>query len=493
MTTQTDQSVPSWPHVSAVVRSDGTAEVTVNGTAHQVSALTIEDARIAVFELVRDQSAGPMGRPVRVHTREPSGQRHMIVHPDGEVHEAATGQTSELSILPDAADAANTADGVATTDAVDATRAVDAAEAFGLPKFPAEARAPRTAAAAPPTPSSDAWIPARPAPPAPPAAGPRPGPSPAQAAGTPTLGDLLASRPAPKPGPARRGWQGAVRRASGGWIKPDPGPAELAHREAIASVQRSLNGPKTIVVVNPKGGAHKTTASLLISATFGIHRGGYTLAWDNNETRGTLGWRAHPARHTNTAVDLLRDLDRFNDLGTARVGDLDNYVRTQGSARFDVLASDEDAAGAASIDAAAFQQLHTTLSRFYRVLVVDTGNNMRASNWQAAVAAADQLVIVSTVREDTAQSAAWLADGLRAVGSEEVVANAVTVLTSPSKSPDAILSERLRGHFSKVTRAVLDVPYDRALVDGGPINYDALSPASHEAWLRVSAAIAEGL
>src|SRR5690606_13419571 len=95
---------------------------------------------------------------------------------------------------------------------------------------------------------------------------------------------------------------------------------------------------------------------------------------------------------------------------------LDTYVRTQVDARFDVLASDEDAAASSTIDAAAFDRLHGVLSRYYRLLIVDTGNNMRASNWVAAVAAADQLVIVSTVREDTAASAAWLIDGLREKG-----------------------------------------------------------------------------
>ena len=72
------------------------------------------------------------------------------------------------------------------------------------------------------------------------------------------------------------------------------------------------------------------------------------------------------------------------------------------------------------------------LSRFYRVLVIDTGNNMRASNWQAAVAAADQIVVVSTVREDTAQSAAWALDALRATGHDEAVRRAVTVLSAPA-------------------------------------------------------------
>ncbi|WP_374205025.1 MinD/ParA family protein, partial [Actinotalea sp. C106] len=284
-----------------------------------------------------------------------------------------------------------------------------------------------------------------------------------------------------------------VRRISGGLLAPGPGPAEQRHRAAVATVQRSLDGPRTVVVINPKGGAHKTTASLLVAATFGQHRGGYTLAWDNNETRGTLGWRSQQARHHNTAVNLLQDLDRFADPGSSRVGDLDNYVRSQGSAQFDVLASDEDAASAASIDAYAFRALHRTLSRFYRVMVVDTGNNMRASNWQAAIEAADQVVIVSTVREDTAQSAAWAVDALRATGHEDLVRNAVTVLSAPAVRRDPELAARLHEHFGRLTRTVLDVPYDPALVTGSPLDVDALSAESREAWLRVTAAVAEGL
>jgi MinD-like ATPase involved in chromosome partitioning or flagellar assembly len=266
----------------------------------------------------------------------------------------------------------------------------------------------------------------------------------------------------------------------------------MFQREAVASVQRTLNGPRTIVVLNPKGGAHKTTATLLIAATFGTYRGGFTLAWDNNETMGTLGVRAQAAAHTNTAVDLLRDLERFGD-GEARVGDLDGYVRAQGDAQFDALASDLDPAGAASIDAAAFGRLHSTLSRFYRVLVIDTGNNMRASNWEAAVDTADQLVIVSTIREDTGFGAAALIDGLRAKGHADKVAQAVTILASPSKTADPQLSRRLHDHFAQLTRTVLDVPFDASLVSGGPLNVDALAPRTRAAWLLATAAIAEGL
>lgn len=52
-------------------------------------------------------------------------------------------------------------------------------------------------------------------------------------------------------------------------------------------MQRSLDGPRTVVVINPEGGAHKTTVTLLIAATFGQDRGGDTLAWDNNATSGS--------------------------------------------------------------------------------------------------------------------------------------------------------------------------------------------------------------
>ena len=309
----------------------------------------------------------------------------------------------------------------------------------------------------------------------------------------PTLQDLLAARPAPPDGPAEAGWQGTVRRLTGGLVAPAPGASERRHRSAVAVVQRSRGGPKTVVVINPKGGAHKTTATLLLAATFGQHRGGYTLAWDNNETRGTLGWRSRQSRHHNTAVNLLQDLERFGDPRAARVGDLDNYVRAQGSAQFDVLASDEDAASAASIDAFAFRSLHRTLSRFYRIMVIDTGNNMRASNWQAAIEAADQVVLVSTVREDTAQSAAWVVDALRATGHGDKVREAITVLSAPAERVDGKLAGRLHEHFGQLTREVLEVPYDPSLVAGRPLDISSLAPHTREAWLTVTAAVAEGL
>jgi MinD-like ATPase involved in chromosome partitioning or flagellar assembly len=311
--------------------------------------------------------------------------------------------------------------------------------------------------------------------------------------GLPTVGDLLSASPVTPDAPASTGWRGAVARLSGGRVALPPAPAEARHRDAVRRVQRPFDGPRTVVVINPKGGAQKTTATLLLAATFGLHRGGSVLAWDNNETRGTLGWRAAPGPHTKTAVDLLGTLDRFGDDALNRIGDLDRYVRPQIATQFDVLASDEDAAASSTIDVTAFRRLHATLARFYRVIVVDTGNNMRASNWIAAIESADQLVIVSTEREDTAASAAWLVDGLREKGQHDKVRDAVTVLAAPAKNRDDALTGRLHSHFRQLNRSVLDVPYDPSLVGGGRLSFDALAPATREAWLRVAAEVADGL
>ncbi|MDO5053416.1 MAG: chromosome partitioning protein, partial [Pseudoclavibacter sp.] len=305
--------------------------------------------------------------------------------------------------------------------------------------------------------------------------------------------DFLADKPQRAEAPAEEGWRGSLRRSTGGLLRFKPSAREMVKREEIAAIRRTFEGHRSIVVMNPKGGAHKTTATLMIAAMFGMHRGGYTLAWDNNETRGTLGWRSHRGDHDRTAVDLLHQLSHFEISGGATIADVDRFVRNQGEANFDVLASDDDAASAAIIDDEAFSRLYRTLSRFYRVIVIDTGNNMRASNWEAALEIADQLVIVSTAREDTAASAAWLADGLAERGFSDKLANAVTVLSSPSAKEDRNLQQRLREHFSQITRDVVEVPYDHEFVGGGELHIGGLRGETLDAWRRVAAVIARGL
>lgn len=459
------------------ITSSTAAELHIGGNVDELFASTPEGLRDRVVEAVR-QLAASAGEPVTATLIDGGARWPLIVHPDGTYLEAPTLSDAPVPVGSPMYDV----DAAAPESAV------------------AEAVAPESAAPAPVAAVAEAVAPApepEPAIAAPPVSAPA-----LRGTGirrdptlrvTPTVEDLLNSRTDRTRERATEGWQGAVRRMTGGAISPRPGQVERSRLDREHTVQRRLDAPRTIVILNPKGGAHKTTSTLLLAATFGTQRGGATLAWDNNETRGTLGWRAQNAPHHRTAVDLLEHLDSFTEPSQASLAALDTYVRTQVDARFDVLASDEDAAASSTIDAAAFDRLHGVLSRYYRLLIVDTGNNMRASNWVAAVAAADQLVIVSTIREDTAASAAWLLDGLREKGFDQKIDEAVTILAAPSARPDRKLAERLERHFAQVTSSVVHVPFDPALVDGGPIDFDALSAESRDAWLTVAAEIAQRL
>jgi len=79
--------------------------------------------------------------------------------------------------------------------------------------------------------------------------------------------------------------------------------------------------------------------------------------------------------------------------------------------------------------------------RFYKVILVDTGNNMRAENWLAAADAADLLVVTSTVREDTGYSGLWMLDALQDAGYQNLKYKTVTVLSDPSTTVDAKLAD----------------------------------------------------
>lgn len=290
---------------------------------------------------------------------------------------------------------------------------------------------------------------------------------------------------------AQEGLPALVRKFSFGLLSPAMSKKEKQAKEAIATVRRNFGGLRQVTVVNPKGGAGKTVAVLMTAMTFGQARGGYVLAWDNNETQGTLGMRAQSDFHSHTVRDVLHSLEKFSGAG-GKVGDLTSFVRSQGGAMFDVLASDESATAGEMLTAQAFNEIRTIVERFYKLMIVDTGNNVRAENWQASIDATDQLIVTMSARGDSAETAARMLDHLEQTGRAELARNAVTVVSMPAtrKGLDLPAIER---HFTARTRAVLFAPYERLLDSGEPIRYDEISKASREAWLTITGAVAEGL
>jgi MinD-like ATPase involved in chromosome partitioning or flagellar assembly len=251
-------------------------------------------------------------------------------------------------------------------------------------------------------------------------------------------------------------------------------------------LRRDFGGPRVLAFANPKGGVHKTTATVLAAATIGSVRGRGVLAWDDNELRGTLGLRAGSARHARTIRHLIADLAEVEASHGRELTDrLDDYLRHASDGSYDVLAGEENPRFARHLDQHTVRRVLELLRRTHDVICVDTGNNVESANWQTVVRTADQLVITTVPREDAAFTADWMLDLLHEIGLGELATGAMTLLSCPTPGRPPLLDD-LSAHFASRTRAVAVVPYDPALETGSSIEYDLLQRETKSAWLRAA-------
>jgi MinD-like ATPase involved in chromosome partitioning or flagellar assembly len=232
----------------------------------------------------------------------------------------------------------------------------------------------------------------------------------------------------------------------------------------------------------------------MLASYLGRYRSGSVLAWDNNETEGTLGMRAPSQSHHRTVVDLLGALPTIAGDPNAGTSELEHWVREQRGLSFDVLASADDDEAMRIIGEQEFEDLHTQLSRFYRMIIVDTGNNRLAPNWLAAAARADMLVFATSLKDDTSVVAAKNLDALVAMGRGDLVRNAVCVISHTSaKANDIGAGVHTREHFEQWVRAVVDIPYDPMLAPGLHLDPLKIGKKTHEACMEMAAVVVDGL
>ncbi|MEV4902891.1 chromosome partitioning protein ParA [Citricoccus sp. NPDC055426] len=299
--------------------------------------------------------------------------------------------------------------------------------------------------------------------------------------------------------PASQGWR-AVMNTLGLHIPPSA--AELAEREDVRTVSQHWPGPRTVAVVNRKGGANKTPTVALLSAVFARYGGGPVLAWDNNESQGTLGWRSEQGPHTASVLDLVDSSTRLLSPETS-TADLAHFVHHQPADKYDVLRSDENDEGDHEVTAEDVDLAHQVASRFYRMIIMDSGNTARSANWRRMIDHTDQLVVPVTAMEDRAEAARLTLQTLESRGGHDAdLARGAVVVVSESTDAgrglggDALKkardeAARIAEGFAPLVRSVVRVPYDPALVRG-LIRYDSLRPATQRAWLAAAAAVAKG-
>lgn len=291
--------------------------------------------------------------------------------------------------------------------------------------------------------------------------------------------------------PAARGIRGALNRAG---LRTQPSAAERAERDDIQAVSQHWPGIRTIAVVNGKGGAGKTPATILLSAVFARHGGAGVLAWDNNQTRGTLGWRTEQAQHNGTLLELLPQVPQLLS-SSAQSADIAHYVHHQTRDRYDVLRSkpmvlaDEQRVEPADVDA-----IHDVATRYYRLIFIDSGNDESDPMWLRMVDHTDQLVVATTTRDDHAEAGALLLEALaeRDQKGAQLASRAVAIVSQADPKATKADVARVTSGYREIARDAIAIPFDPAIVDGH-LHYKLLRENTQRAWLAAGASVARGL
>lgn len=450
-----DQSlIQTKPVVSAIINTDNTGVLTVDGAEEHFTATDASGLRTQLMTRLFEV-AGDHERPVRVSTMDENGLTGLLVSPDRQVE-------------PEDEDTTPTAHERNPTPKPE-PKSEPVIEAIPVAK-PAATR-PKTPEPAPkrtePLSTAEA----------------APGTRRALRDAESFLSTQAAVQPATT---GFRGWLASLG------IRMAPSAAEVAERADVAVVSQHWAGTRTIMVANRKGGANKTPTVKNLAATFARHGGGGVLAYDGNPEVGTLGWRTEQGGHEATVLDVLENADAL--LSTEAVsGYMARYVHHQPADKFDVLRSDDSLVGTHVMTGEDVRVIHRVAAKYYRLVVMDSGNVDRGSDWSAMIGLTNQLVVPTTTMEDRAEAALLLLKALheRDEHAAKLAGNAV-VIVSEWQPGEAAVAERIAEGFRPYVREVVTVPFDPAL-KSGRIVHDALSKASRRAWLRATATVARGL
>ena len=175
--------------------------------------------------------------------------------------------------------------------------------------------------------------------------------------------------------------------------------------EAIVAPQ--LRRCATIAIMSPKGGVGKTTTTTLLGSLFALLRRDRIVAIDTNPDFGSLGRQLAP-EHTVFVDDLYEVLDEPELTATA----LDNHLGRTAHGLM-VLPAPTDPIRVSRLDADAYARVVRKLQQMVGVIVLDTGTGLHEAAARAALATADQVVLVTDSEPSTASLVAEAAALLR--------------------------------------------------------------------------------
>lgn len=277
-------------------------------------------------------------------------------------------------------------------------------------------------------------------------------------------------------------------------IKIAPGTAETT---ALATAEEMRRNEETvrqatwtravsILVANPKGGVGKTPTSLLLGGTLASIRGGSVAIVEVSDDPGALTFRSEgrPTRGLGELVVHAADI--------RSAGHLAGYTAPQSS-----FASVIGTIGARPrLDGEAVTAVASVVDDYFAVRVMDSGNQPSSSAFQAAVAAADILVVPIFNAGDAALEAAALLDALKASGGHaaELATRAVVVrLHDGRPENDQVVARVDRILTSYGITHVHTIPFDPHIAERGQLTLGKLAQPTRHAFTAAAADIVRSL
>ncbi|HZS21060.1 MAG TPA: hypothetical protein VFA63_08735, partial [Pseudonocardiaceae bacterium] len=124
------------------------------------------------------------------------------------------------------------------------------------------------------------------------------------------------------------------------------------------------------------------------------------------------------------------------------------------------------------------------------VIITDSGTGLVHSAMAGALEATDTLVVTGAPTVDGATRAAKTLDWLEAHGYNHLVERAVVALSCDRTSRD-VDQAAIVAYFQGRCHAVVEIPADPYLAIGGVMQLDAVRTPCRDAFLRLTAAVAE--
>ena len=282
---------------------------------------------------------------------------------------------------------------------------------------------------------------------------------------------------APKP---RSGWQSVAYRVTAARWNPGLSAKEERERARELQISTQLKGKHVTAFFCLKGGISKTSTTAATSIALSDLRPDPVFAIDANPDAGDLAERLVGAKLAGIAA-LAHDIDTIDSLDA-----LSRYTATRG--RLTVLPGEPNPILGDSLSADDFEAVMRTVQRYYSFVQVDCGTGVTHPLMEGVLRFADTVVIPAAWSVTGAKRAAETIDWLDDHGFEHLARTCIVVLTAKDIVSNSVDKDAVLDFLSRAADVIV-VPADPHVADGALLEWEALQPATREAYLDIAAGI----